>query len=62
MKLLTVSEVARALSVSAETVRRWSNTGVLCERQRAGAGIRLYDAADVERFRALREKCREPIT
>jgi excisionase family DNA binding protein len=53
---MTVSEAARRLAVSAETVRRWSTVGLLrCERTDGHVKVRLYLADEVERFRLTRE-------
>ena len=52
---LTVSEVARRLQLSAESVRRLEGTGVLTAI-RVGKGNRLFDPADVEKVRGERQK------
>lgn len=50
-EILTVSGVARALSVSEKTVRKWADTGELPAR-RTDSGQRLFTRVDVDRFRA----------
>ncbi len=52
--LLLTSEVARLLSVTPETVRRWERTGSLSARKTA-TGVRLFDLGEVERFTRRRE-------
>jgi DNA-binding transcriptional MerR regulator len=43
MRFLTLSEVARALNVSASTIRAWEKRGSLIPTQRGLSGARLYD-------------------
>jgi excisionase family DNA binding protein len=53
-ELITPSEAARVLGVSADTVRAWSDAGQLrCLRTRAGH--RLYRLADVDALKCQRE-------
>lgn len=52
-KYLTVSETARRLDLSSQTVRRYEQTGLL-EAIRVGKGQRLFDRAAVERFAQAR--------
>jgi excisionase family DNA binding protein len=48
--MLTTSEVARILNVHINTVRRWSNQGVL-ESYRIGTrGDRRFKREDIEKF------------
>lgn len=51
---LTVSDVARALGVSKDSVRLYAKTGRLRAR-RTKSGIRLFALHDVEQFRANRK-------
>lgn len=53
---LTKADVARILGVTPDRVRQLANTGRLKVAQRTPGGVRLFRAADVERFRAEREK------
>jgi len=46
---VTVSEAARLLEVSADTIRRWDATGRL-PAQRTRSGLRLFRREDIERF------------
>ncbi len=48
--LLTVSQVANVLNVSAQTVREWSMTDVLCPDEVTSRGWRLYRRETVEKF------------
>ena len=52
--MLTTSDVARLLSVHINTVRRWSNQGILKTYRIGSRGDRRFDQNDVEEF--LREK------
>jgi len=52
---LLTGEVARLLRVSAETVRRWHETGRLRARTTIG-GVRLFDRNEIERLATEREK------
>ena len=47
-EMLTVSETARELGLSAETVREWADRGKLAAIRTAG-GMRLFRREDVER-------------
>ena len=51
---LTVSALAGAVGLSADTVRYYERVGLLPEPARSAAGYRLYDEdAELERLRAL---------
>lgn len=53
--ILTTSEAARLLEVSAETVRLWTDAGKLpCDR--TDSGLRLIRREDAERIRAERRE------
>ena len=52
--MLTTSDVARLLSVHINTVRRWSNQGILKTYRIGSRGDRRFDQKDVEQF--LHEK------
>ena len=54
--MLTTSDVARLLSVHINTVRRWSNQGILKTYRIGSRGDRRFDQKDVEQF--LHEKVR----
>jgi excisionase family DNA binding protein len=48
--MLTTSEVARILSIHINTVRRWSNQGVLRSYRIGTRGDRRYKREDINRF------------
>ncbi len=48
--MLTTSDVARLLSVHINTVRRWSNQGILKTYRIGSRGDRRFDQKDVEQF------------
>jgi len=52
--LLLVSQVARLLDVSAQTVRELSDRGVL-RAERTPLGVRVFRREDVERLAAQRQ-------
>lgn len=52
-ELLTTSETARELNVSAETIREWADQGKLSVR-RTSSGQRIFERSDVERMRLER--------
>ena len=52
-ELLTVSEVARTLRVSEQTVRNLDRRGIL-PASRLSNGTRVFDRGDVERLRQQR--------
>ena len=47
--LMTVSDAAKILDVSAPTIRHWTTTGKL-RAFRTPRGVRLYQRADVEQL------------
>lgn len=53
-RLMTIGEVADALSVPATTLRYYEREGILGPSDRSAAGYRLYDSAAIERIRFLR--------
>ncbi len=55
---LPISEVARALEVSKDSVRLYVKTGRLRAR-RTSSGIRLFAPRDVAQFKVKREHTRE---
>ncbi len=56
-ELLRISEAAKALGVTAKTLRFWEREGILPPPRRNGAGYRLYSAIDLQRVQfALRTK------
>ncbi len=57
--MLTVSDVARLLSVHINTVRRWSNQGRLKAYRVSSRGDRRYKREDITRFRAQESKIAE---
>jgi excisionase family DNA binding protein len=48
--LLTTSEVARLINVHINTVRRWSNQGILKTYRIGSRGDRRFERDDVVRF------------
>ena len=48
--MLTISEVAQLLNVHVNTVRRWSNQGILKTYRIGSRGDRRFDHKDVEQF------------
>jgi len=48
--MLTTSEVARILSVHINTVRRWSNQGVLKSYRIGSRGDRRFRREDIDKF------------
>ena len=48
--MLTISEVANLLSVHINTVRRWSNQGILKSYRIGSRGDRRFRQEDVENF------------
>ena len=48
--MLTTSDVARLLSVHINTIRRWSNQGILKTYRIGSRGDRRFDQKDIERF------------
>ena len=48
--MLTTSDVARLLSVHINTVRRWSNQGILKTYRIGSRGDRRFDQKDVDQF------------
>ncbi len=48
--MLTTSDVARLLSVHINTVRRWSNQGILKTYRIGSRGDRRFDQKDIEHF------------
>ena len=54
-QLLTVTEVARLLDLSSDSIRRFEREGIL-PAIRVGKGHRLFSQSDVERLRVHRKK------
>ena len=50
--IMTVSEVAQLLSVHVNTLRRWSNRGIMTTHRIGPRGDRRYTREDVVRFLA----------
>jgi excisionase family DNA binding protein len=57
-KLLTVSECAKRLDLSADSIRRFERNGILPAAIRVGKGQRLFAEDNVERLAADRERKR----
>ena len=54
-QFLTVTEAARLLDLSSDSIRRFEQEGIL-PAIRVGKGHRLFTHSDVERLRLQREK------
>jgi excisionase family DNA binding protein len=50
--MLTTSEVAHILNVHINTIRRWSNQGVIASYRIGSRGDRRFKKIDVEKFYA----------
>ncbi len=48
--MLTTSDVARLLNVHINTVRRWSNQGIIKTYRIGARGDRRFDRKDIEHF------------
>lgn len=62
--MMTTSDVARLLSVHINTVRRWSNQGILKTYRIGSRGDRRFDQKDVEQFlyeKLKTEQANEPV-
>ena len=59
--MLTTSEVARLLNVHINTVRRWSNQGVLKTYRIGSRGDRRFERDDVVRFLLEKSELTESI-
>lgn len=57
--MLTTSEVARILSVHINTVRRWSNQGVLKSYRIGSRGDRRFKREDIDSFFSKDSRSRE---
>ncbi len=57
--MLTVSEVARLLSVHINTVRRWSNQGILNTYRVGSRGDRRFRREDITSFLSQESKIAE---
>jgi len=51
-KMLTVSDVARLLNVHINTIRRWSNQGILKAYRIGSRGDRRFQQEDIANFLA----------
>lgn len=51
--MLTISEVAHLLNVHINTVRRWSNQGLLKSYRIGSRGDRRFKKDDIEKFLVL---------
>ncbi len=57
--MLTTSEVARILSVHINTVRRWSNQGILKSYRIGSRGDRRFRKEDIDNFFSKESKIKE---
>ena len=53
---LTISQAARALDVSANTLRDWHKSGKLTPSTTTPLGWRLYRQSDIEQFKNTKQK------
>lgn len=61
MTELSPSQVAKEMSVSPSTVRRWEQTGVLAPvRRLPGSKYRRYSRADVDALKSATERSPDP--
>lgn len=54
MERLSIGKLARAASVSADTVRYYERMGLISPPQRASSGYRSYSEADLQRLLLIR--------
>jgi len=54
MELLTVSQLAKATEVGADTVRYYERIGIIGEAERTGAGYRKFDEQAADRIRFIK--------
>jgi DNA-binding transcriptional MerR regulator len=54
MQLLTVSQLAKATEVRADTVRYYERIGMICEAGRTDSGYRKFDEQAAERIRFIK--------
>ena len=62
--MLTTSDVARLFNVHINTVRRWSNQGILKTYRIGSRGDRRFDQKDIEQFlykKVKTEQAVEPV-
>ena len=62
--MLTTSDVARLFNVHINTVRRWSNQGILKTYRIGSRGDRRFDQKDIEQFlyeKVETEQANEPV-
>ena len=55
-EMLRVSDVARALGVSEQTIRMWDKKGILKPSHIMGRGMRIYSKEKIEKFIQERDK------
>lgn len=55
MNDMTVSQLADRVSTTADTVRYYERIGLLPEPRRSASGYRLYEGADVDRLRFVKQ-------
>ena len=57
--MLTTSDVARILNVHINTVRRWSNQGILKSYRIGSRGDRRFKKEDIDNFFSRDNRCKE---
>jgi len=59
--MLTTSDVARLFNVHINTVRRWSNQGILKTYRIGSRGDRRFDQKDIEQFLCQKVKTEQAV-
>jgi len=54
-QLLTITEAARLIGVSAKTIVRWEKSGKVRRSKRDFRGWRVFDGKDLKKLKAFRE-------
>ncbi len=52
-ELLTITEAAEIVGVSARTIQKWEETGMLQRQKRDKKGRKVYGQNDIAKLRAL---------
>lgn len=54
-RMLTITEAARLIGVSAKTIVRWEKSGKVRRSKRDFRGWRVFDGKDLKKLKAFRE-------
>ncbi len=54
-ELLTITEAARLIGVSAKTIMRWEKSGKVARSKRDFRGWRVFDGSDLKKLKTFRE-------